>query len=86
MAREQVNTNEARAKAVAEATRAAIQVMGAATTERLKINGPVMEKPYFDWEEDDKYSKLKNFGLEVNDIFRSYNTPHAKQLAIVKNR
>ena len=28
---------------------------------------------------------LQNFRLEVNNIISSYNTPHAEQLAIVKN-
>ena len=84
MASDQVNTNEAIAKTVVEAARVAIQAMAAATTERLqsagpKIGRPVMKQPNFNWKAHD------NFRLEVNNIFVTYNTPHAEQLAIVKN-
>ena len=47
--------NEAIAKAVAEATRAAIQAMAAAMAERPqsmagpKIGGPAMKQPSFNW-------------------------------------
>ena len=71
MASEEANANEAIAKAVAVATRVEIEAVTAATTERPQ-------------NADDKYYKLKNFRLEVNNIFRSYNTPHTEQLAIVK--
>ena len=49
-----------------------------------KIGRPAMKQPSFNWETDDKYSELKNFRLEVNNILATYNTPQAKQLAIVK--
>ena len=42
-------------------------------------------KQSFNWEADDKYSKLKHLRLEMNNIFPSYNTSHAEQLAIVKS-
>ena len=56
MASEQVIANEAIAKTVAEATRAAIQTMAAAAEERPqsaagpKIGGPVMKQPSFNWD------------------------------------
>ena len=94
MASEQAITNEAIAKAVAEVTRVAIQAMAAAaaaaaakrpqSTVESKMGRPPMKQPSFNWEADDKYSKLKNFRLEVNKIMSSCNTPHAKQLSIVK--
>ena len=65
--------------------------MAAATTEgpqsmiESKIGRPAMKQPSFNWEADDKYSGLKNFRLEVNNMISSYNTPHAEQLVIVKN-
>ena len=55
MASEQAIANEAIAKAVAEASRAAIQAMAAATTESPqsavgpKIDGLVMKQPSFSW-------------------------------------
>ena len=90
MASEQAITNEAIAKAVVEVIRMAIQAIAAATTERQQnmagptISGPAMKQLNFHWEVDDKYSKLKNFKVEVNNIFASYNTLHVEQLAIVK--
>ena len=67
-------------KAVAEATTAAIQAMTAATAERPqsvagpKIGGPAMKQPTFNWEADDKYSKLKTFSLDINNILTMYDT------------
>ena len=83
MVSEQAIANVAIAKAVAEVTRVAIQAMAAAAAERPqnvagpKIGRPALKQPSFNWEADDKYSKLKNFRLEVNNIITSYNTPHA---------
>ena len=87
MASEQAITNKAIAKAVAEVTRVAIQATAAATAERPqstlghKIGRPAMKQLSFNWEADDKYSKLKNFRLEVNNIISSYNTPHVGRAA-----
>ena len=69
----------------------AIQAMAAATTERpknvveLKIGRPAIKQLSFNWKADDKYRKLTNFRLEVNNILASYNTLHAEQSAIVKD-
>ena len=66
MASEQVMANEATAKAVAEATTAAIQAMAAAVAERPqsiagpKLGRPAMKQPSSNWEADDKYSELKH--------------------------
>ena len=77
------------AQAVAEAMKAAIQAMAAAGNERAQNTGPrlgrpTMKQPNFNWEAEDKYNKLKNFRLEVNNIFKSYNTPQAEQIPIIK--
>ena len=91
MASEQVTMNETVAKAVAEAMRVAIQAMAAATKERPqsvarpKIGGPAMKQPIFYSETDNKYTELKTFRLEVNNILSTYNTPQAEELAMVKN-
>ena len=65
--------------------------MAAAGAERSqntgpRLDGPMMRQPNFNWEAEDKYNKLKNFRLEVNNIFKCYNTPQTEQLAIIKNR
>ena len=91
MGSEQAIANEAIPKTVAKATRVAIWAMAAAAAERPqsvavhKISRPAMRQPSFNWEADDKYSKLKHFRLEVDNITISYNIPHGEQLAIVKN-
>ena len=71
MASEQVIVNETIAKAVAEASRAATHAMAAVMAERPqstagpKIGGHAMKQPSFNWEVDDKCSKLKNFWLKL---------------------
>ena len=82
MASEQV-MNEVIAKTVAEATRVAIQAMAEAQAERMhdisgsKIGGPAMKQLMFDWNAEDKYSELKTFRLEVNNVLSTYNTSQA---------
>ena len=90
MASEQV-MNEVIARAVAEATRVAIQTMVEAQAERMhnisepKIGGPTMKQLTFNWNAEDKYSKLKTFRLEVNNVLSTYNTPQTDKLVLVKN-
>ena len=69
--------------------RAAIQAMAATGNERSqnigpRLGKPAMKQPNFNWEAEDKYNELKLFRLEVNNIFKSYNTLQAEQLAIIK--
>ena len=58
--------SEAITKAVAEATRVAIQAMEEAQAEQThntagpKIGGPTIKQPTFDWDAGDKYSDLKH--------------------------
>ena len=91
MASEQITLRETIAKAVAEATRVAIQAMVATVAERPqstagpKVGGPAMKQPTFNWETEDKYSKLKTFKLGINNVLSMYNTPQAEQLVMVKN-
>ena len=72
--------SEAITRAVAEATRIAIQTMAEALAERMhngsgpKIGSPTMKQPMFDWNTQDKYSELKTFRLEVNNVLSTYNT------------
>ena len=90
MASEQI-MSEAIARAVAEATRIAIQTMAEAQVERTpgtsgpKIGSPTMKQPMVNWSTQDKYSELKTFRLEVNNVLSIYNTPETDKLAVVKN-
>ena len=75
MTSEQIKTNEAIVQAVAEATRTAIQAMAVARAERTqntgpRVGGPMMKEPTFNWEAEDRNNKLKNFRIEVNNIFK----------------
>ena len=72
-----------------EATRAAMQAMAVARAERTqnmvpRLGRPTMKQPTFKWEAVEKYNKLKNFRLEVDNIFKLYNIPQTKQLGIIK--
>ena len=75
-----ITINETIAKAVAEATRVAVQAMAATATERPqsmagpKIGGPAVKQPTFSQELEDKYSKCKTFRLEVNSILAMFNS------------
>ena len=90
MASEQIRS-EAIARAVAEATRIAIQTMVEAWVERThdgsgpKVGSPTMKQPTFNWNAQDKYNELKTFRLEVNNIVSIYYTQQAHKLALVKH-
>ena len=96
MATEQTNIREAIVQTVAEAVRVAVKVMVATRVENCtrhegtqdvgpKISGPIIKQPTFNWEAEDKYSELKSFRLEVNNVFKSYNMPQTENIAIIKN-
>ena len=90
MASEQIKS-EAITRVVAEATRIALQTMAEAQAERMhnrsgpKLGSPTMKQPTFDWSVQDKYSELKTFCLEVNNILSTYNTPQMDKLLLVKD-
>ena len=44
-----------------------------------------MKQLTFDWNAQGKYSELKTFRLEVNNILSTYNTPQTDKLVLVKN-
>ena len=78
-------------RAVAEATRIAIQTMVEAQAEKmhdgsgLKVGSPAMKQLMFSWNAQDKYSELKTFMLEGNNILSTYNMPQTDKLVLVKN-
>ena len=67
--------SEAIVKGVAEAMRVTIQAFAETAAEQPhsmtgpKIGGPAMKQPTFNWDAEDKYSELKTFRLEVNNIW-----------------
>ena len=44
-----------------------------------KVGRPIVKQHTFNWEAEDKYNELKNLRLEVNNIFKSYNTPQTEK-------
>ena len=42
-----------------------------------KLGGPSLKQPTFAWSSTDKYAELRNFKLEVNNIFQMYNINQA---------
>ena len=44
-----------------------------------------MKQLTFDWNAEDKFSELRTFRLEVNNVLSTYNTPQTDKLAVVKN-
>ena len=89
MALEQI-MSKAITRAEVEATRIAIQTMAEAWAEKMhdgsgpKVGGPTMKQPMFDWNAQDKYSELKTFRLEANNILSTYNTQQTDKLVMVK--
>ena len=83
--------SKAIARAVAEATRVALQTMVQAWAERTqnaagpKLGSPAMKQPTFDWEAPGMYRELKKFRLEVNNVLSTHYMPEAEKLAVVKN-
>ena len=65
-------------KAVAEATRAAIQALAKTQTQRMpntagpKMGSPAMRQPNFNWDSTDKYTEWKAFILKVRNMLTTY--------------
>ena len=85
--------NEAIAKAVAEATRVAIQMFAEAQSQRSegqqgpKLGSPAPRQQQFNWEATDKDTERKAFILEVRNVLSTYNAQEQDKIAIaiIKN-
>ena len=77
-------------KAVAEATRIAIQTMAemqaqrTASTPGPKLGGPALKQPNFNWEAADKCMEWKVFIHEVRNMLFTCNTQEQDKIAMVK--
>ena len=84
--------SEAIMKAVAEATRIAIQTMAESQVQRVpntagpKLGSPTLKQPNFTWEGPDKYTKWKAFILEVRNVLSTYNAQEANKIAMVREK
>ena len=47
--------------------------------------GPMMKQPTYSWKTEDKHS-LKNFRLELYNVFKLYDMPDIEKTALIKNR
>ena len=69
--------NDVIAKAVVEATRAAIWAMVEShqgqEDQRPKVSGLALKQPHFNWDMTDKYTEWKAFILEVRNVISTYN-------------
>ena len=78
-------------KAVAEATRVAIQTIAETQVKRmpsttgLKLGSPTLKQPNFNWEATDKYTEWKAFILVVRNVISTYNAQETDKIAMVKN-
>ena len=74
---EQAAMNDMITKAVAEATRAAIQTMVEShqgkEDQRPKVGGLVLKQPQFNWDVADKNMEWKAYVLEVRNVISTYN-------------
>ena len=77
MANEQMDSSEYIAQAVTNATRVVIQTMATTGMGRVENVGPrsrpSMKQATFDWNSKDKYTELRNFKLEVKNMFQNSN-------------
>ena len=88
---DQVAMNKVITKAMAEATRVAIQAIAEVQSQRLegqrgpKLGGPALKQPQFNWEATDKYTEWKEFILEVRNILSMCNAQEQDKITMVKN-
>ena len=80
-----------------EAMKAAVQAMAVAigesnsgaiielTSVGPKLGGLTLKQPTFDLNAMDKYTKLKNFRLEVHSTFKIYTINNTEKLSIIKH-
>ena len=73
------NMSKVIAKAVAEATKIAIQTMTEIQVQQIdsqhepRLGSPALKQPTFNWEAIDKYTEWKAFMLKVQNVIPSYN-------------
>ena len=83
--------SKAVAKAVAEATRIAIQTMAKMHAQRVPstagpmLGGLALKQPNFKWEALDKFTECKAFILEVRNMLSTYNAHETDKIMMVKN-
>ena len=76
--------SEAIKRAVAEATRVSLQTMSGVQAQGTwnvagsRLSSPTLKQPSFNWEAPDKYTELKTFKLEVNNVLSTSSMPEAK--------
>ena len=85
------NMSNVIAKAVAEATKIAIQTMADIQVQQIdsqcgpRLGGPALKQPTFNWEATDKHTEWKAFTLKVQNVIPSYNIQEGEKITIIKN-
>ena len=78
-------------KAMAEATRVAIQALAKTQVQRMpntaapEIGSPLLRQSNFNWESTDKYTEWEAFILKVRNVLTTYNLQETDKIAVVKN-
>ena len=76
-----------------KAARAALQAVAMDSTEnnqRAQNTGPILSKPIikqltFDWSSKEKYIKLRNYNLEVKNMFENHSISQSERALVIKN-
>ena len=79
MASKQIDQNEFIVQAVAEATRCKHENAG------IKMSGPILTQPTFNWRAGDKYEELQNFQVEASNMLQNYNLGQRERVSVIKN-
>ena len=91
MATYQANLTETKAQIATGKARAAVQAIAMASAENnqrtqnagLKMGGPLMRQPMFNWTSTDNYLEPRNFRMEVKNMFQNYNINQAERVPII---
>ena len=86
---DQATMNDTIAKAVAEATSAAIQTMvklhQGQEDKRPKVGSLALKQLLFNWDVTDEYTEWKAFMSEVRNVISTYNSHEQEKIVMVKN-
>ena len=51
----------------------------------IKMNGPILKQPMFNWRAEDKYEELQNFELEVSNMLQNCTLDQRARVLVLTN-
>ena len=51
-----------------------------------KLGRPIMKLLTLDWNSTDKYAELRNFKMEIKNMFQNYHINQAERVSIIKKK